>query len=59
MQYVRRKLVPPVGSYFLLGPHGTGKSAWLMHHYPDAVRIDLLLGEEERKFSSTQNESVM
>lgn len=45
-------MTPPEGHYFLLGPRGTGKSTWLMHHYPHATRIDLLLGEEERKFSS-------
>lgn len=43
---------PPRGHYFLLGPRGTGKSTWLSHNYPDATRIDLLLGEEERRFSS-------
>lgn len=51
-QYIPRKIVPPEESYFLLGPRGTGKSTWLMHNYPNAIRIDLLLGEEERKFSS-------
>lgn len=52
-RYVPRIMNPPKeGSYFLLGPRGTGKSTWLMHHYPDAVRIDLLLGEEERRFSA-------
>lgn len=52
MKYIPRKVTPPEGSYFLLGPRGTGKSTWLMHKYPDAMRIDLLLGEEERRFSS-------
>jgi len=51
-QYIPRSLVPPKGSYFLLGPRGTGKSTWLQHHYPNALRIDLLLGEEERRFSA-------
>ena len=51
-KYIPRKLIPPEGSYFLLGPRGTGKSTWLLQHYPNAVRIDLLLGEEERRFSS-------
>ncbi len=50
--YVPRKILPPEESYFLLGPRGTGKSTWLMHRYPTAIRIDLLLGEEERRFSS-------
>lgn len=52
MTYIPRKITPPEGSYFLLGPRGTGKSTWLFHHYPKATRIDLLLGEEERRFSS-------
>ncbi len=51
-RYIPRLMNPPQGSYFLLGPRGTGKSTWLAHQYPDAVRIDLLLGEEERRFSS-------
>lgn len=52
MEYIQRKLNPPESSYFLLGPRGTGKSTWLSHYYPDAMRIDLLLGEEERRFHS-------
>ena len=51
MDYISRKVLPPDGSFFLLGPRGTGKSTWLRHRYPDAVRIDLLLGDEERRFS--------
>ena len=50
--YKERFLQPPEESYFLLGPRGTGKSTWLKAHYPKATRIDLLLGEEERYFSS-------
>lgn len=52
MHYISRKMIVPESSYFLLGPRGTGKSTWLSHHYPKAVRIDFLLGEEERRFSS-------
>ena len=51
-EYIQRSLIPPKESYFLLGPRGTGKSTWLLHHYPQATRIDLLLGEEERRFSA-------
>jgi predicted AAA+ superfamily ATPase len=51
-KYIPRIINPPKGSYFLLGPRGTGKSTWLGHHYPKALRIDLLLGEEERRFSA-------
>ncbi len=50
--YIPRIINPPEDSYFLLGPRGTGKSTWLLHQYPEAVRIDLLLGEEERRFSA-------
>lgn len=50
--YIPRLITPPKGSYFLFGPRGTGKSTWLAHHYPDSPRIDLLLGEEERRFSA-------
>lgn len=52
MKYITRKLIPPKGSYFLLGPRGTGKSTWLLHYYPNAKRIDLLLGEEERRLTN-------
>ncbi len=48
--YTERAMAPPEESYFLLGPRGTGKSTWLKAHYPRGVRIDLLLGEEERRF---------
>src|SRR5690242_6444943 len=51
-KYTPRIINPPKGSYFLLGPRGTGKSTWLLHQYPKGVRIDLLLGEEERRFSA-------
>lgn len=51
--YIPRSIHPPDReSYFLLGPRGTGKSTWLIHHYPQAVRIDLLFGDEARRFSA-------
>lgn len=50
--YIHRSMTPPGESYFLFGPRGTGKSTWLLHHYSKAVRIDLLLGEEERRLSA-------
>jgi uncharacterized protein len=50
--YIPRILTPPKGSYFLLGPRGTGKSTWLQRQYPNAIRIDLLWGEEERRFTA-------
>lgn len=52
LHYIPRLLTPPKESYFLLGPRGCGKSTWLKHQYPGATRIDLLLGEEERRFSA-------
>ncbi len=52
MHYVTRKISAPRSSYFLLGPRGTGKSTWLIHNYPEATRIDLLLGDEERRLSA-------
>lgn len=51
-KYIPRKMVAPEGSFFLFGPRGTGKSTWLIHNYPNAVRIDFLLGEEERKYTA-------
>jgi predicted AAA+ superfamily ATPase len=51
-KFIPRIINPPEGSYFLLGPRGSGKSTWLLHQYPRATRIDLLLGEEERRFSA-------
>ena len=48
--YIPRLLTPPKESFFLLGPRGTGKSTWLAHCYPKALRIDLLLPEQERRY---------
>lgn len=50
MQYIARFLRPPRESFFLFGPRGTGKSTWLVHSYPQALRLDLLNPEEERRF---------
>ena len=38
----RRILQPPEGSFFLLGPRGVGKSAWVRSRFPEAYRFDLL-----------------
>lgn len=35
-------LKPPKGSFFLLGPRGTGKSTWVASILPKALRVDLL-----------------
>ncbi|MBW2735031.1 MAG: ATP-binding protein [Deltaproteobacteria bacterium] len=37
-----RLLEPPVQSFFLFGPRGTGKTTWLRHRFPEAPRFDLL-----------------
>jgi uncharacterized protein len=37
-----RLLAPPRGSFFLLGPRGTGKTTWLTQHFSSAPRFDLL-----------------
>ena len=38
----KRLLNDTLGSYFLFGPRGTGKTTWLEERFPDAVRISLL-----------------
>ena len=40
----------PGTSYFLFGPRGTGKSTWLGQQYPDAILIDLLDPETQRRY---------
>jgi predicted AAA+ superfamily ATPase len=42
MESVSRFFTPPTGSFFLLGPRGTGKSWWTRHTFPDALFVDLL-----------------
>lgn len=37
-----RLLRPPRQSFFLFGPRGVGKTAWLHEQLPDAVTFDLL-----------------
>lgn len=37
-----RILAAPKGSFFLLGPRGTGKSTWLAATFPEARTVDLL-----------------
>ncbi len=49
MVQVPRFFTPPDGSFFLLGPRGTGKSWWTRHTYPDALVIDLLDPGMERR----------
>jgi predicted AAA+ superfamily ATPase len=42
MDYLQRILAPPSGSFFLLGPRGTGKSTWVSATFPEAHTLDLL-----------------
>ena len=52
MAFVPRIFTPPLGHFFLLGPRGTGKTLWSTHHYPKALRIDLLEPETHRQLSA-------
>ena len=51
-RHFSRLLEPPAKTFLLLGPRGTGKSTWLAHHFPDAVRIDLLHTEKLYRYRS-------
>lgn len=42
MESANRFFREPVGSFFLLGPRGTGKTWWARRHFPNALWIDLL-----------------
>lgn len=50
--YVPRFLPFPKDHAWILGPRGTGKSMWLRHVCPNAMRIDLLHPEEYRRYSA-------
>lgn len=41
--------IPEEESFFLFGPRGTGKTTFLRHTFPNALRLDLLDRELERK----------
>lgn len=38
----RRLTAPPMGSFFLFGVRGVGKSTWAREQFPDAYGVDLL-----------------
>ena len=42
MESISRLFTPTEGSFFLLGPRGTGKSWWTRLAFPDALVVDLL-----------------
>lgn len=50
MQLINRFFSPPQQSYFLFGPRGTGKSTLIRQLYPEALWIDFLLPDLERKY---------
>lgn len=51
-----RLFEPPPGSYFLLGPRGTGKTTWLRAAQPEALFVDLLDPERQRTLSARPEE---
>jgi uncharacterized protein len=52
METVSRFFKSPVGSFFLFGPRGTGKSTWLRAMCHDAVWLDLLDPEAQRIYQA-------
>ena len=52
MALTPRVFAPPVGSYFLFGPRGTGKTTWLRSSFPDALVVDLLDPDRYRTLST-------
>jgi predicted AAA+ superfamily ATPase len=52
MATLARYLRDPETHYFLFGPRGTGKSTWLGMVYPEALVLDLLAPELERRYAA-------
>ena len=52
MNHKNRYIREPVGSYFLLGPRGTGKSTWLEGRFVDALWVNLLEPDLHRRFAA-------
>ena len=52
MEPIRRFFKAPRGSFFLLGPRGTGKSTWAETTFPKALRIDLLYPSLYREYQA-------
>lgn len=52
MELQARFFRPPEGSFFLLGPRGTGKTTWLRQHLPDALFVNLLRPDTYRELSA-------
>lgn len=47
-----RLLEPPKRSFFLFGPRGTGKTAWLRHKLPRALVFDLLQSGDYQRLTA-------
>ena len=52
MATLPRFCADPGGSFFLFGPRGTGKSTWLQMEFPDALTLDLLAADVERRYAA-------
>jgi predicted AAA+ superfamily ATPase len=52
IEFIPRLLPAPAGHFFLLGPRGTGKTAWCNAQSKHALRIDLLNAATLRENSS-------
>jgi predicted AAA+ superfamily ATPase len=52
MEVVPRFFRFPLGSAFVFGPRGSGKSTWLRHSLPDALWLNLLQPETYREMSA-------
>jgi len=52
MATVPRFLQDPGSDFFLFGPRGTGKSTWLGLEHPDALVVDLLASDLERRYAA-------
>lgn len=52
MIFVERFIQPPLTSFFLFGPRGTGKSLWIKNTFANSLYIDLLDPENFRIFTA-------
>jgi predicted AAA+ superfamily ATPase len=52
MKERKRYIREPAGSFFLLGPRGTGKSTWLEHHFGSALWVNLLEPDTHRRLAA-------
>jgi uncharacterized protein len=51
MVFIPRVFTPPKDHFFLLGPRGTGKTAWCTQAFENPLRIDLLDAAVLREYS--------